>query len=339
MANHASSLNPLWPLLRDTSRSFYWTLRVLPETVRSQIGLAYLLARATDTIADTDLVPVAGRLTALRLLRERIRGRSRTALDFVALTQHQASAAEGLLLAKIETLLDLLEALPDLDRQFVRPVLETIVSGQELDLQRFGGSSVADIKALPAEADLEDYTYRVAGCVGEFWTKICRAHVFPKAPLDDALLLTQGIRFGKGLQLVNILRDLPADLRQGRCYLPIIELKAVGLAPSDLLKPETIDRLRPVYDRWLDRAEGHLRAGWAYTNSLPRNCRRVRLACAWPVLIGQRTLKLLRTQNVLDASRRIKITRADVRSIFLSTLLLHPFPARWRALGEPSPQA
>ncbi len=39
-------------LLKRTSRSFYLTLRVLPAAVRPQIGLAYLLARTTDTVAD-----------------------------------------------------------------------------------------------------------------------------------------------------------------------------------------------------------------------------------------------------------------------------------------------
>jgi farnesyl-diphosphate farnesyltransferase len=334
MTTELANLDPLWPVLRDTSRSFYWTLRVLPKSVRPQIGLAYLLARATDTVADTGLVPVAGRLEALRHFRERIQGRSRQALDFGALSHHQASAAEALLLSKAETLVALLGTLPDLDRQLIRAVLETIVSGQELDLQRFDGASASAVRTLSTEADLDDYTYRVAGCVGEFWTRICRARVFPAAQLNDAVLLEQGVRFGKGLQLVNILRDIPADLRQGRCYLPLTELAKAGLTPADLLKPENIDRARPVYDRWLERAENHLRAGWTYTSSLPRNCRRVRLACAWPILIGQRTLKLLRTQNVLDGSRRIKITRGEVRSIFLKTLLLLPFPGRWQELGE-----
>ncbi len=36
-------------LLKATSRSFYLTLGVLPARVRPQIGLAYLLARTTDT--------------------------------------------------------------------------------------------------------------------------------------------------------------------------------------------------------------------------------------------------------------------------------------------------
>ena len=53
-------------LLKATSRSFYLTLRVLPARVRQQIGLAYLLARTTDTIADTELVPPAQRRRACR---------------------------------------------------------------------------------------------------------------------------------------------------------------------------------------------------------------------------------------------------------------------------------
>jgi hypothetical protein len=99
--------------------------------------------------------------------------------------------------------------------QLVRTVLNTITGGQELDLRRFAGASAEKIVALETAAQFDDYTYRVAGCVGEFWTKMCRAHLFPKLRLDDAQLLANGIRFGKGLQLVNILRDLPADLRKG----------------------------------------------------------------------------------------------------------------------------
>ena len=63
-------------LLRATSRSFYLTLRVLPAPIRGQIGLAYLLARTTDTVADTELLPVEQRLTALQKLRQRILGQS-----------------------------------------------------------------------------------------------------------------------------------------------------------------------------------------------------------------------------------------------------------------------
>src|SRR2546423_5496602 len=88
--------------LKDVSRSFYLTLRVLPGKIRPQIGLAYLLARATDTIADTELVPMDQRLQALQALRERILGQSQNALDFGDLARNQASPAERVLLAKCE---------------------------------------------------------------------------------------------------------------------------------------------------------------------------------------------------------------------------------------------
>src|SRR5580765_8765105 len=85
-------------LLKNVSRSFYLTLRALPGEIRAQIGLAYLLARATDTIADTEIIPIAQRLDALQALRERILGSTEKPLDFALWAEHQASPAERILL-------------------------------------------------------------------------------------------------------------------------------------------------------------------------------------------------------------------------------------------------
>ena len=319
-------------LLKEVSRSFYLTLRVLPGKVRAPIGLAYLLARTTDTIADTELVALEQRLEALRHLRERIQGQRATPLDFGALAQRQGSQAEGVLLEKCEASLALLAGLLSADRQLVCEVLNTITSGQELDLRRFAGAAAGTLVALRTEEELDDYTYRVAGCVGEFWTKMCRAHIFPRAPLDDAFLLANGVRFGKGLQLVNILRDVAADLRQGRCYLPAESLAGSGLKPEDLLQPANEPRLRPLYHGYLDRADAHLLAGWAYTKALPRRSVRVRLACSWPILIGRETLKLLRGGNVLDPAQRIKVSRRGVKGLMLRSVLLYPWPWAWEKM-------
>jgi farnesyl-diphosphate farnesyltransferase len=57
---------------------------------------------------------------------------------------------------------------------------------------------------------------------------------------------------------------------------------------------------------------------------------RVRLACAWPILIGLDTLQLLRERNALDAAQRIKISRARVRNLILKSVLLYPVPGAWR---------
>src|SRR5450759_3211947 len=326
-------------LLKATSRSFYLTLRVLPAAVRPQIGLAYLLARTTDTIADTGLVPLEQRLDALHKLRERILGSSSAPLNFGELAKQQGSPAERVLLEKVGESLALLETLSPADLPLVRKVLTTIISGQELDLRRFAKASAEDIVPLETAVELDDYTYRVAGCVGGFWTKICRAHLFPDAKLDDTQLLVDGIRFGKGLQLVNILRDLPADLKNGRCYLPAARLAEARLFPEVLLSPANATKFLPLYHEYLDQAEAHLAAGWRYTNTLPFGQFRLRLACAWPVLIGGRTIEKLRAANVIELQQRVKVSRGEVRGILFRSLLACPLPFAWRKLYSPAGKA
>jgi len=346
-------------LLKQTSRSFYLTLRVLPGAIRPQLGLAYLLARTTDTIADSELVPLEQRLNALHKLRERILGTSTVPLNFGELAGQQSLPAERVLLEKAEGSLALLQKLSPADLKLVRDVLTIIIGGQELDLRRFESGRAGSplpaaatgddrrarsdapylnkIIALETAAELDDYTYRVAGCVGEFWTKICRAHLFPHARLDDQELIADGIRFGKGLQLVNILRDLPADLKDGRCYLPAERLDAAGLIPEVLLSPVNEKKFLPLFREYLDKAEAHLAAGWAYTNTLPFGQFRVRLACAWPILIGVRTIEKLRAANVIELQQRVKVSRQEVREMVTRSILVCPFPKAWRNL-LPSPR-
>ncbi len=321
-------------LLREVSRSFYLTMRVLPRPIRPQIGLAYLLARTADTIADTALVLPDRRLSVLQQLRERIQGSNRARLELADLAEHQGTAAERESLERCEEILALLETFSDDDQRLIRDVLAVITSGQELDLKRFAEAGPERIIALNTEEEFDDYTYRVAGCVGEFWTRVCRAHLFPKANLDDAWLVSNGVRFGKGLQSVNVLRDLAMDLRHGRCYLPENRLWALGLTPVDLLNPENEARFRPVYDTCLDQAEAHLAAGWEYTSRLPRSHVRVQLACAWPILIGVRTLSKLRVGKVLAPELRIKVSRPELRWLILRSVALYPWPKAWRRLFD-----
>jgi len=327
-------------LLRDVSRSFYLTLRVLPPAVRSQIGLAYLLARTTDTIADTEIVSLEQRLLALAALRARILGETQELPDLGELAKQQGLPAEQVLLQRIPEGLGLLDLTEAGDRQLIQQVLEVITSGQVLDLQRFSGAGTNQLVALQTDVELDDYTYRVAGCVGEFWTKICRKHLFPAAKLDEAWLLDQGIRYGKGLQLINILRDLPRDLRQGRCYIPAEALARHGLEAAALLKPENEPKFRPLFDGYLALARNHLAAGWVYTQTLPWACVRVRLACAWPILIGARTLQRLQNEPVLDPKHRVKVSRTEVWQDILTSIVLYPTPwwpriVRLKLLDEP----
>jgi farnesyl-diphosphate farnesyltransferase len=328
-------------LLKQVSRSFYLTLRILPQSINGSISIAYLLARAADTIADTQLIEVSRRHEALRQLRVGIQAASEKRAgplpDFGDLAEAQemiageGTAGERTLLERIEELLGLLRSLEYDDRHRIGKLLDTITRGQEDDLLLFGAHR-GSIIALKSDEELDRYTYHVAGCVGEFWTDMCRAHVFPNARLDDDRLRASGVRFGKGLQLVNILRDLPKDLSRGRCYIPEEQLALCGLAPGNLAEPSAMEKFRPLYAMYLERAENCLSAGWEYTTSLPFRHMRIRLACAWPLLIGIRTLGRLQTANILDPHSRIKISRAEIRRLLLRSLVLYPFPKNWNEL-------
>ena len=332
-------------ILRRVSRSFYLTLRVLPRAIRPQLSLAYLLARATDTVADTDAIAPDKRQQVLSGLRRSIQAvcaRQKTSVpDLSAFLQtgrtdlsvkKDNDDAERTLLENFETLLDALVEFSEADREKICAALETITRGQEADIRRFAITSER-LNALATDDELDAYTYEVAGCVGEFWTRLCLAHVFPRASLDEERLMSDAIRFGKGLQLVNILRDLPEDLRQGRCYIPEQSLSRFGLTPGDLLNHDAMRRFQPLFDGYLELAGEHLRAGWRYTTSLPFICARVRLACAWPILIGIETLRRLRRGNILG-DPRIKITRRDIRRILVKSVFLYPCRKAWNGLGH-----
>ena len=292
------------PLLKSVSRSFYLTIRVLPARLQEPIGLAYLLARASDTIADTAIAPAAIRLRHLAAFGRMIQSGDVSPLPALQDEIRPPDAAERTLISSLELCLRTLNALEEFDRLEIVRVMEKIIRGQTLDLQRFDGAETA---ALESAADLEEYTYLVAGCVGEFWTQVCLHHLPRYSNLDREELLRLAIDYGKGLQLVNILRDLPADLRAGRCYLPADELP---IEPAALLaQPE---RVGPVFDHWVRRASAYLDRGADYIAAI--RPARVRIGCFLPWYLGNATLQLMRERPPLEnLDSKIKVSRSTVR--------------------------
>ncbi len=336
----------LGSLLKRVSRAFYLSLAILPKSLRQPIGLAYLLARAADTIADTRLISREGRLSHLEVLRAELRGEAAPSrLDEIvkARTDPNPHAGERELLRRFPDCFAAYRELEKADRERVHTVLLTITDGMSFDLSTFPGEDEGRLVALEAREDLDRYTYLVAGCVGEFWTKMMIAHRPRLASWDVEKMKRKGVRFGKGLQMTNVLRDLARDLRIGRCYLPLKELAALGLSPEALLDPLSLERLRPLLRDLLAITLDHYREGWDYTLAIPRAEWRLRLACAWPLLIGLGTLALVaRAPNLLDPSATVKISRPAVYAIMarssVSVLSNAALDAYARRLREKIPQ-
>ena len=133
-------------------------------------------------------------------------------------------------------------------------------------------------------------------------------------------LFENGIRFGKSLQLINILRDIPEDIAMGRCYIPMEKLLQYDLKPKDLLDSNNMDKFRPLFDSYISKAYNHLNCAIKWVNLLPKNQYRLRFSCILPILIGQSTLKMLSENNVLDNKNRIKVSRKEIKSIFRKSL-------------------
>lgn len=313
------------PLLASVSRSFYLTIRLLPAKLQEPIALAYLLARASDTIADSATAEASLRLRHLDAFASMLRKGGDAGLEELQRDIRSEHSGESALIANLGRCLSWLAEVGEFDRAEIRSVMEKIIRGQSLDLQRFAQSD--RIVALETALELDEYTYLVAGCVGEFWTRICLHHQPRCAALPEAEMCRLGVNYGKGLQLVNILRDLPADLRSGRCYLPAEELRAAGVDPATLLASPS--PARPVVQRWLAQAAAQLDNGERYIAAL--RPARLRVGCFLPWYLGRKTLALLREHSPLEVAAKLKVPRSTVRTALAlaPAVALSNWPLRW----------
>ncbi len=330
-------------LLEGVSRSFFLTLKALPHGLREPLSLAYLLARAADTMADTASVAAPIRTGCLRefdrLLQSEARDRSgeaelcaRLSAEFVPL---QEDEHEGRLLMRLQEALDAFRASPARQSEAMRAVLAPIVRGQLLDIERFPVDG--KVRALKDAGELDEYTWLVAGCVGEFWTKLCVeevAEVFAPT-VTEAEMVEWGTRFGKGLQLVNILRDIGKDLRMGRCYLPESEMAMHEIGPESVLSGP--DVLTQVMHPWAERCRDHLDCGLRYIDAIRH--KRLQFATALPLLIGIRTLALIRRASTVELLQGVKISRAEVGGILFDAGIASLKSGGMRKLAEKLKQA
>ena len=333
-------------LLHGVSRSFGLSIRLLPATLRQPVGLAYLLARAADTIADTTGQPATQRLALLHSLERAIdtlRDLPQLAQALDDFAQHVADPHEQTLLQQTRPCLAALAQLSEADQTAIRQVLAAITEGQRWDLNTLDTPQQAGVQT---RQEIDRYTWLVAGSVGEFWTRLCAEHLQDWHTGHTADLMRWGADYGKGLQRLNILRDAGSDLRAGRSYWPAEELQPLGLDRAQLCEAArtsdmaTLDRLAPLLAAWHHTTQELLHDGLRY--SLALRGWRLRLASALPCLIGIRTLALLRQAGPQALVRHIKLPRREVHKQLIALVLCgasdRQLKASWtRALSASGP--
>ena len=306
-------------VLKKVSRTLYLSFNILPEPVRTRLGTAYLLCRAMDAVTDAAGVSASGRLEALNLMRGLDTPGNAARLE--ALLRNVApstgGAGESELLYKIGKVLAVYERFGGQEKEMFSALLGGVASGLEADIRNFpGGAPVA----LPTAADLADYSGRLGGSAGAFWARVYRDAIRESAPAYGELPSEDmGAEVGAALQMTGILRDIPEDLRLGRCYLPQEELDAAGLKPADLLDPANMPRLRDIASRWIGWALDRLDRREAFLQSIPKTELAMRAAVIWPVYWAMETLEEIAHSNLLDPAARPRIRRSRIYATIAST--------------------
>jgi farnesyl-diphosphate farnesyltransferase len=285
-------------VLKGVSRSFYLSLSLLPREMRPATSLAYMLARTSDTLADTASAPFALRRESLLAYEDTLMNGTDLLPWAPALLAAVSDPQERKLLSSSQQLLTVFDHTASDERALIRETLGQIISGQKLDLEHFATASGDQPVAFFDDLTLENYAACVAGSVGIFWTRLgflTLGERFSKAPAHS--LIDLGMKYGKGLQLVNILRDVPIDLSAGRCYLPVVD-------PRDQVV------LMQCHQRWLVTASEWVAAGRIYAASM--ESRSLRAATLLPALLAEKTLELLRDATWKSLQTPIKIRRRVV---------------------------
>lgn len=245
--NRASIVAAAQDSIARGSRSFAAASQLFDRPTRERAWLLYAWCRACDDLADGQELGHGGQAVADSAARlARIRELTGKAL---AGEWTGDPAFDALKLVAEET---------RMPHRFAHDMIE----GFALDAKGWFPRS---------EADLLRYCYHVAGAVG------CMMAVVMGVDPQDEATLDRACDLGIAFQLANIARDIEADDRMGRCYLPIEWLVEMDVPPGQHMKPPFRPRL-VVIARWLaEMAED-------YAASARHGTPALRFRSAWAVL-------------------------------------------------------
>lgn len=308
---------PLNTVLKKTARSFYLSLCVTPAPIRPALSLGYLLCRAADTIADTDAVPSSERTQSLQTFQDLlgnfpVGAKLKSYMEQLQTYGALNKSSEGQLLAALPQAIDMLSQIPKTEQALIQDVVRNVIKGMMMDLTLLGENQET-IRAFETKQNLENYLHYIGGEPGNFWTRLCLSAAHSLNIKDRDQWIRDGIQFGTGLQMINILRDIPIDLSRGRCYIPTEVLKNHDLSLKDVVTKKDPERFRTLYFELLDDTLARLEHGMAYILAIPKTAPKLRAPIWWPLAIGLKTIaKLRHTLDILNPTTRVKIKRAEV---------------------------
>jgi len=309
-------------MLSRVSRTFAPTIRMLPKRLNLPVTVAYLLCRIADTVEDEASLSQAEKKNYLLLFAGIFKeGSGELKTEFLRNIQKVPDHSDDVrVLKNLDKVMAVYYSFgPDV-RQLIGIWVTEMTMGMIKYAQASGRQKWQFLKSMK---DLDEYTYYVAGTVGHLLTALF-AHFSKKiTPPVVQRLENFSESFGKGLQLVNIIRDMTRDLRRGQSYIPDEILEKYRLTRRSIFEADNSERVERLFNEMIQLAVDHLDKALTYVITLPKEETRIRLFCLLPLFWAMQTLKVIQ-KNTLDLlkTESVKISRHAIRIEFLKSLIL-----------------
>ena len=318
-------------MLPRVSRTFAINIRLLGDDLRDPVRIAYLLCRICDALEDSWPGEPAAIAARFSRLREAIDGAMEAAEDLArGATPIAGGRADLELVSGFPAVLSCFAALDPRDRAAIAECLSTMSEG--MCRYRVRAAESPGAPYVDSEAELHDYCWCVAGCVGRMLTRLFNRRHPARSSAIDLERLERAPAVGEALQLTNIILDWPIDMRRGRCYLPGAWLRELGVTPAQLVgdqRPEQrvlLQRMTALAARARSRVPDYL-------DLIPPGAVRFRIFCLWPSLWAAASLDRARVDPSFPwGSERPRLSRAELLGVALGSLPFAHHPATIRHL-------
>ncbi|WP_394752720.1 phytoene/squalene synthase family protein [Crenothrix sp.] len=305
-------------LLEGVSRTFALTIPQLPQGLFAPIANAYLLCRIVDTIEDeVSLSPEQKKYFCSEFTHIVASGVNSEpfAVELAPLLSDQTIPAEHALIHVLPRVIEITHSFEPDQIAALAGCVETMAEGMPL----FQAQNLQ--AGLATLADMDQYCYYVAGCVGEMLTKLF-CHYSPEIAQHREQLLSLSVSFGQGLQMTNILKDIWDDAQRGVCWLPQDIFLEAGFNLKELTAENSNEQFRLGLARVISIADQHLHDALRYTQFIPAHEVGIRNFCLWALGMALLTLKKIKNNLSFTASNQVKINRKSVKSTILTTKLI-----------------
>jgi len=277
-------------MLPKVSRTFALNIGQLEGDIHRSVLLGYLLFRIADTFEDTVYQDEEEKIAELRTFSEIFAGRKdlgeRLALYESLRFRWNEEGDDKVLVENGHTVLRCYFDIPGDYRRIIDPLIAKTAQGMAL-FQKRKQTSGQHIFQLTDFNDLEKYCYYVAGVVGVMLTEIfCQQDRIGRIGYQ---LKSYQIQFGTALQLINILKDYPADIARGWCYIPQTITEEYKIRIENIEEMSYWQKQGSVREM-MDHIVPYLDSTLQYIKLLPLDEKAIRMFCIIPFILGYRTL-------------------------------------------------